>query len=60
MAKVQHPNVVAATDSGRLEDGSLFLVLEYVRVETLSSRLERQRPLSSELASHIAMQVAAL
>ena len=29
-AHIDHPNVVAATDSGRTDDGSLFLVLEYL------------------------------
>src|SRR5262245_27531020 len=29
-AHVGHPNVASATDFGRLEDGSYFLILEYV------------------------------
>ena len=29
-AHIEHPNVAAATDFGKLEDGSFFLVLEYV------------------------------
>ncbi|MFW5741436.1 MAG: protein kinase domain-containing protein, partial [Myxococcota bacterium] len=27
--RIEHPNVAAATDFGRLEDGAFFLVLEY-------------------------------
>ncbi|HOT13109.1 MAG TPA: protein kinase, partial [Polyangiaceae bacterium] len=29
-AHIEHPNVAAATDFGKLENGSFFLVLEYV------------------------------
>src|SRR3954453_22875846 len=32
-AHVEHPNVAAASDFGRLEDGSHFLVLEYLEGE---------------------------
>ena len=32
---INHPNVVAATDFGRLPDGSFFLVLEYIAGTTL-------------------------
>src|SRR5262249_7964531 len=34
-AHVQHQNVASATDFGELDDGSHFLVLEYVRGRTL-------------------------
>src|SRR3954452_23239002 len=34
-AHVEHPNIVAATDFGQTEDGSFFLVLEYVDGITL-------------------------
>ena len=30
-AHIEHPNVAAATDFGRLPDGSFFLILEFVR-----------------------------
>ncbi len=58
-AKIQHPNVVSATDSGRLEDGSLYLVLEFVPGQSLADRLERRGALPSEAAASIALQVAA-
>jgi serine/threonine protein kinase len=32
---IDHPNVAAATDFGRLQDGSFFLVLEFVRGRSL-------------------------
>jgi serine/threonine-protein kinase len=37
---IQSPNVAAATDFGRLPDGSFFLVMEYVNGRTLRSALE--------------------
>jgi serine/threonine protein kinase len=36
---IQHPNVVAATDFGRLDDGSFYLVLEYVAGSSLRDRI---------------------
>ncbi|WP_375768803.1 tetratricopeptide repeat protein [Archangium gephyra] len=35
MARLSHPNVVAVYDAGPLEDGSLFIAMEYVRGRTL-------------------------
>ena len=34
-AHIDHPNVAAATDFGKLDDGSFFLVLEYVEGTSL-------------------------
>ena len=34
-AHIEHPNVAAATDFGKLDDGSFFLVLEYVEGTSL-------------------------
>ncbi len=39
-ANITHPNIVAATDFGRLDDGSFFLVLEYVAGRDLRSHGE--------------------
>ncbi|WP_224361515.1 serine/threonine-protein kinase [Hyalangium versicolor] len=35
MARLNHPHVVAVYDSGQLEDGSLFIAMEYVEGQTL-------------------------
>lgn len=56
-AHISHPNVAIATDFGRLDDGSFFLIQEYLRGETLADVLE-QGPLSADRALHIAKQVA--
>jgi serine/threonine protein kinase len=56
-AHIDHPNVAAATDFGKLDDGSFFLVLEFVEGHSLrdvvaAGRLELGRGL------HIAHQIA--
>jgi serine/threonine protein kinase len=57
-AHVQHPNVASATDFGRLDDGSHYLVLEYVRGVTLHDLLNRGHiPVGRAL--NIARQIAA-
>ncbi len=57
-AHVVHPNVAAATDFGQLEDGSYFLVLEYVAGETLFDLVRREKRLPAARAVHIARQIA--
>ncbi|APR86624.1 serine/threonine protein kinase [Minicystis rosea] len=57
-AHVQHPNVAAAIDFGKLDDGSYFLVLEYVEGTPLSDLLD-QGPLTPARALGIARQMAA-
>ncbi len=57
-AHVVHPNVAPATDFGQLEDGSHFLVLEYVSGKTLHEVM-KEGPLPPARAAHIARQIAA-
>jgi eukaryotic-like serine/threonine-protein kinase len=57
-AHIRHPNVAAATDFGRDEDGNYFLVLEYARGETLADAMDKG-PLVVERAVHIARELAA-
>ncbi|HEY3494252.1 MAG TPA: serine/threonine-protein kinase [Polyangiaceae bacterium] len=54
---IDHPNVVAASDFGKLEDGSFYLVLEYVDGRSLRSLLE-QGPLPHARSVEIARQTA--
>ena len=54
---IDHPNVAAATDFGKLEDGSFFLVLEYVEGKNLYDVLS-DGPLPAERALRVAHQIA--
>ncbi|MEJ7733248.1 MAG: protein kinase [Polyangiaceae bacterium] len=57
-AHVAHPNVAAATDFGRLPDGTQYLVLELVEGITLHE-LIRLGPMAPARAASIARQLAA-
>lgn len=56
-ANIDHPNVAAATDFGKLEDGCLFLVLEYVEGKNLRDEIALGA-MPVERALHIARQIA--
>lgn len=56
--RIEHPHVAAATDFGRLDDGSLYLVLEYVEGSSLAQTIAASGPLPAERALRIARQVA--
>ncbi len=56
-AKIEHPNVAAATDFGRTEDGSLFLVLEYIEGQSLRDVLAAGA-MPWPRAVHVAKQIA--
>ena len=57
-AHIEHPNVVTATDFGKLEDGSFFLALEYVEGKSLRDVIAKGR-LELGRALHIARQISA-
>jgi tRNA A-37 threonylcarbamoyl transferase component Bud32 len=56
-ARIEHPNVVAASDFGKLEDGSFYLALEYVDGKSLRE-LVAKGPLPTERVVEIARQTA--
>lgn len=56
--RIEHPHVVAATDLGRLEDGSFYMVLEFVEGQGLGALIRGQGALSEERALPIARQIA--
>lgn len=57
-ANIEHPNVAAATDFGKLADGSVFLVLEYVQGRNLRDELA-EGSIALERALRITRQIAA-
>ena len=56
-ANIDRPNVAAATDFGKLPDGAVFLVLEYVQGKSLRDEIATG-PIAAERALHIARQIA--
>jgi eukaryotic-like serine/threonine-protein kinase len=56
-AHIEHPNVAAATDFGKLDNGAFFLVLEYVEGTSLRDVVDKG-PLELRRALHIAHQIA--
>jgi serine/threonine-protein kinase len=57
-ANIEHPNVVAATDFGKLDDGTVYLALELVEGKNLRAEIA-EGALDVRRALHIARQIAA-
>lgn len=57
-AHIVHPNVASASDFGKFDGGSYFLVLEYIEGETLSDIIKRG-PVEPRRAAKLARQLAA-
>ncbi|HEY7374415.1 MAG TPA: serine/threonine-protein kinase, partial [Polyangia bacterium] len=56
VSKLNHPNIVQTFDFGAT-DGSLYLVMEYIKGEDLSSLLRREGPWSFARAARFFIQV---
>ena len=56
-ANIDHPNVAIATDFGKLADGAVFLVLEFVQGKNLRDEVA-SGPFDVPRALHIARQIA--
>jgi len=57
MAELKHPNVLSIHDAAVLEDGTPYLVLEYVKGEDLQKKLAREGKLSQRTALRIAISI---
>lgn len=57
-AHVSHPNVAAASDMGTFDDGSYFLVLEYVKGSTLRELIAREAPMAPGRVIKLGKQLA--
>jgi eukaryotic-like serine/threonine-protein kinase len=57
-ARIEHPNVATATDFGQLENGSFYLVLEFIEGKSLSQQIASGGPLPEERALVITRQIA--
>ena len=56
---ISHPNCVDVSDFGELDDGSLYLVMEYVDGKSLGDILDRERVLEPRRALRILKHVLA-
>jgi eukaryotic-like serine/threonine-protein kinase len=56
-AVINHPNVCAVSDVGRLDNGLPFLVMEFLAGETLAQRLEREKKLPVTVAVDFSEQM---
>ncbi|MEO6600261.1 MAG: serine/threonine-protein kinase [Polyangiaceae bacterium] len=54
---IEHPNVAAATDFGKLADGAVFLVLEFVSGHSLREEIARGA-FPADRALHVTRQIA--
>ena len=59
ISRVRHANVVDVTDHGVTPDGTVYLVMELLHGEDLSSTLEREGPLPWSRLGPIALQICA-
>lgn len=57
-SSLNHPNIVTIYNYGQMEDGTLFLAMEYIEGETLGDRLARCGQLPVDRAVNIATQIA--
>ncbi len=57
VAELRHPHIVQIHDLGELDDGSLYLAMEYLTGRELSDRL-KEGPLEPALAARVLQQVA--
>ena len=57
IGRIDHPNCVTVSDFGRLEGGSLYLVMEYLDGRSLSDAIEAEGRISARRALHIARHV---
>jgi serine/threonine protein kinase len=57
-ASLSHPNIVSIYDRGETEDGTYYIVMEYVPGGTLKECILRKGPLSPNMAAAVATQVA--
>jgi len=58
LSRLSHPGIVEIIDFGHDERFGAYLVMEYLKGETLQTRIEREAPMAMGPALNIALQVA--
>ena len=59
VSKLSHPNTIQVFDFGELEDGSLYIAMEYLNGRDLAWTLRAHGPLTEERAIQVGVQVLA-
>lgn len=57
-ASLRHPNIVATHDRGETEDGTYYIVMEYLEGGTLEDLIEEAGPLPPREAAEIAVEIS--
>ena len=57
IGRIDHPNCVTVLDFGKLETGSLYLVMEYLAGRSLAEAIEEEEQLSPRRSLHIIRHV---
>jgi len=60
LARLRHPGIVSVYDAGQLPDGRAFVVMEYVRDQSLASRVQQGRLSHVESARLVARVAEAI
>jgi serine/threonine protein kinase len=58
-ASLRHPNIVATHDRGETENGTYYIVMEYLEGGTLEDLIEEAGPLPPREAAEIAVEISA-
>ena len=56
-AKLSHPNIVSIYDVGSC-DGKYYIVMEYIKGETLKDKINREAPLPIDVTLKIVQEIA--
>ncbi len=59
VSKLSHPNTIQVFDFGELDDGALYIAMEYVQGRDLAWMLRTHGPISEEKAIQVGIQVLA-
>jgi serine/threonine-protein kinase len=57
LCSLEHPNTIQVTDGGTMEDGTLYLVMEYVQGKSVAEVLEKEGPMQPGRVDNIFRQV---
>ena len=57
VAALEHPNTIQVHDFGEMEDGTLYLVMEFVQGRSVADILEKDGPMPPERVENILRQV---